>query len=135
MQVATSQTRQTNLFRQEIILTEKEKFRKELVEDAAGMKEKLKSMSMLDIFLLFDEDDSGLISYEEFRRMLPFLGIEISDAKALRYFRMCDSNNSGEIDIDEFKVALFTSDPVSPVLLSPHCLFESVMSLSDVLHY
>ena len=99
----------------------------------------IKAMSPVDIFLLFDEDDSGynneswnqiyksfyfirrLISFEEFRKMLPFLNIHISDAKAYRYFRMCDTDGSGEIDIDEFKVALFTCDPTSgnPVGFQP----------------
>lgn len=44
---------------------------------------------------------------------LPFLDININPAKALRYFRICDTDGSGEIDIDEFKVALFLCDPVS----------------------
>ena len=44
---------------------------------------------------------------------LPFLSVKIPDAKALRYFRLCDTDGSGEIDIDEFKVALFICDPVS----------------------
>lgn len=70
-------------------------------------------MTAVDIFILFDEDDSGLIDFNEFRKMLPFLGISINDAKAYRYFRMCDTDGSGEIDIDEFRVALFTCDPTS----------------------
>lgn len=48
-------------------------------------------MTPIDLFILFDEDDSGLISFEEYRKMLPMLDINISDAKAMRYFRMCDT--------------------------------------------
>lgn len=33
--------------------------------------------------------------------------------KALKYFRVCDSDGSGEIDLEEFKVALFAVDPDS----------------------
>jgi Ca2+-binding EF-hand superfamily protein len=102
-----------NMFEEEIILTEKQKLRKEMLENKDKMKEKLKTMTAIDIFLLFDEDDSGLISFEEFRKLLPYLDIAISDAKAFRYFRMCDSDGSGEIDVDEFQVALFACDPVS----------------------
>ena len=53
--------------------------------------------------------------------MLPFLNIKISDAKAYRYFRMCDTDGSGEIDVDEFQVALFACDPTSgnPVGFQP----------------
>jgi Ca2+-binding EF-hand superfamily protein len=100
------------MFEEEIILTEKQKLRKEMLENKDKMKEKLKTMTAIDIFLLFDEDDSGLISFEEFRKLLPYLDIAISDAKAFRYFRMCDSDGSGEIDVDEFQVALFACDPV-----------------------
>ena len=70
----------------------------------------------LFLFFLF-----SLISFEEFRKLLPFLNVNISDAKAYRYFRMCDTDGSGEIDVDEFKVALFTCDPTSgnPVGFQP----------------
>jgi hypothetical protein len=54
---------------------------------------------------------------------LPFLGVKIPDAKALRYFKICDTDGSGEIDVDEFKVALFICDPVSILLLYAHNLF------------
>lgn len=43
--------------------------------------------------------------------MLPYLDVNISDAKAYRYFNICDTDGSGEIDIDEFKVALYICDP------------------------
>lgn len=102
-----------NMFAEEIILTEKQKQRKELLENRDKMKEVLKTMSPVEIFVLFDEDDSGLISFEEFRKLLPYLDVNISDAKAFRYFRMCDTDGSGEIDVDEFQVALFACDPVS----------------------
>lgn len=70
-------------------------------------------MTPVDIFILFDDDDSGLINYQEFRRMLPYLDVNISDAKAFRYFNICDTDGSGEIDIDEFKVALYICDPTA----------------------
>lgn len=101
-----------NRFKEEVILTEKQKMRIDLVENAEKMKKILKKMTPIDIFILFDEDDSGLISFAEFRKMLPYLNIEISDAKAYRYFKLCDTDGSGEIDIDEFQVALFACDPV-----------------------
>jgi Ca2+-binding EF-hand superfamily protein len=48
-------------------------------------------MTPIDIFILFDEDDSGLISFDEFRKMLPMLEIDVPDSKAFRYFHMCDT--------------------------------------------
>lgn len=102
----------TNMFESEEVLTEKQKIRKELFENKAKIKDRIKTMTASEIFFIFDEDDSGLISFNEFRKMLPYLGITISDAKAFRYFRLCDTDGSGEIDIDEFQVALFVCDPV-----------------------
>ena len=56
--------------------------------------------------------------------MLPRLGIKMSVPKMLKYFRMCDSDGSGEIDFQEFKVALFACDPDSgnPVGFAPNAL-------------
>lgn len=44
--------------------------------------------------------------------------------QALKYFRMCDADGSGEIDLEEFKVALFAVDPNSgnPVGFAPNAL-------------
>jgi Ca2+-binding EF-hand superfamily protein len=47
------------------------------VDNKDKMKDLLKSMTPTDIFVLFDEDDSGLISFEEFRKLLPYLNINI----------------------------------------------------------
>ena len=48
---------------------------------------------------------------QEFSAMLPALGIAISEAKMKKYFKICNSSGSGEISLDEFKIALFTLDP------------------------
>lgn len=53
--------------------------------------QQIKLMTPMDLFVLFDEDDSGLISFQEYRKMLPMLDVQISDAKAYRYFKMCDT--------------------------------------------
>ncbi|CAN0460131.1 unnamed protein product, partial [Phaeothamnion confervicola] len=44
--------------------------------------------------------------------------------QALRYFRLCDTDGSGQIDAEEFKTALFAVDPDSgnPVGFSPSAL-------------
>jgi Ca2+-binding EF-hand superfamily protein len=104
-----------------------------LRNDKERLKEAVKSMTPNDIFNLFDDDESGLLGFQEYRELLPALGIEIGDAKAFRYFNVCDSDGSGEIDIDEFKVALFACDPSSgnPVgfvpnkILTPLDAFET----------
>ncbi|CAM9344623.1 unnamed protein product [Hapterophycus canaliculatus] len=79
-----------------------------------------------EVFKRFDTDGSGLIDFDEFRAMLPQLGINITMPKALRYFRMSDPDGSGEIDLEEFKVALFAVDPDSgnPVGFAPNALLS-----------
>jgi len=76
------------------------------------------------VFEKFDTDNSGRINLEEFKVMLGKLKINMSSAKALKYFKMCDADDSGEIDFDEFKVALFACDPNggNPIGFSPNAL-------------
>ncbi|OQR99686.1 regulator of chromosome condensation (RCC1) [Achlya hypogyna] len=96
-------------------------------------------MTPEQLFEKFDEDHSGLISVDEFLNMvqpggaaLPHLNISVSRPKGLRIFRACDKDKSGEIDIEEFKMALFAVDPNSgntlqfapSSLLSPKDAFE-----------
>jgi alpha-tubulin suppressor-like RCC1 family protein/Ca2+-binding EF-hand superfamily protein len=105
--------RKTNQFDELTAKQEKMKKKLELRADKVKLKEAMKFMTPEEIFNLFDDDESGVLGFNEFRTLLPFIGIEIGDAKALRYFKLCDSDGSGEIDIDEFKVALFACDPSS----------------------
>lgn len=119
---ASKSIKDAKLFQEDSELSEKQKLRRAMKENKDSIKDTLKIMSPSEIFALFDEDDSGVISFEEFRKMLPYLDIYISDAKAFRYFRICDTDGSGEIDIDEFQVALFACDPVRLFV----CLFYNV---------
>eukprot|EP00948_MAST-09A_sp_MAST-9A-sp1_P000646 g646.t1 len=80
-------------------------------EEKSSIARYIKNRPLEDVFNEFDTDGSGLLDLDEFTAMLPKLGIKVSEAKALKYFRMCDADNSGEIDLTEFKVALYTIDP------------------------
>lgn len=91
----------------------KERLRLDLKNKKEGAREQLKLLPPEEVFAIFDSDDSGLISFDEFRGLLPYLNININDAKAFRFFRLCDDDQSGYIDIDEFKVMLYICDPVS----------------------
>lgn len=84
---------------------------------------------------------------------LPDLGIKMADAKAMRIFRKCDTDGGDEIDLNEFKMAMFAVDPVSgntlgfspSSLLSPKDAFElfdtdgtgqiDELEFADVLEY
>ena len=50
----------------------------------AKVREILDRRDPAEMFNLFDTDKSGAIDFEEFRTMLPMLGIQMSDAKAFR---------------------------------------------------
>ena len=72
-----------------------------------------KKASVEEVFERFDEDTSGFIDFDEFKLMLPELGVNISEAKALKYFRQCDTDGSGEIGLEELRVAMYLVDPNS----------------------
>ena len=78
-----------------------------------AMREALRSMTADEAFAAFDADDDGLVDFNEFRSIIPYLNVKISDAKAFRYFKMCDTRQCQKIDVDDFKAALFACDPVS----------------------
>lgn len=63
------------------------------------------------LFAMFDEDGSGQIEFDEFKQMLPLLGLHLDTAKALKYFRLVDTDNSGAISLKELKEAMFIIDP------------------------
>ncbi|KAL8019641.1 putative serine/threonine-protein phosphatase with EF-hands [Plasmopara halstedii] len=106
-----------------------------------------------ELFAKYDTDKSGNISAPEFLAMLPEVGVYLSAAKAMRVFRQCDTDGGGEIDLAEFKMAMFTVDTMShtskrfsPSLhLSPRDVFELFdedgsgqidnLELADVLEY
>ena len=52
-----------------------------------------------------------LLLPSEFSRLLQALQIDVRDAKALRFFRICDNDGSGEIDFEEFLTVLYAFDP------------------------
>lgn len=77
----------------------------------------------------------------------------MSEAKAMRIFKKCDTDGGGEIDVNEFKMAMFAVDPVSgntlgfspSSLLAPRDAFElfdtdgtgqiDELEFADVLEY
>lgn len=75
------------------------------------IKKELHNMSPEEVFSVFDVEDSGLINYDTFRKLLPYVNIIISDAKAFKYFQVCNINNLGYIDIDEFRIVLYICNP------------------------
>ncbi len=89
-------------------------------------------LNVKQVFASFDEDGDGKIGYDEFLGILKELGINITDAKALKYFRRIDTDGSCAININELRTALFALDPLSgsfcgfspSTLLTPVDAFE-----------
>lgn len=85
------------------------------------------------LFDKYDADGSGGIDLQEFKVLLTDLQIQLSEPKALAYFKRCDKMRHGSISFDEFRLALYTCDPKNPSRtmgfapgqsLSPKDLFE-----------
>ena len=57
--INTENVKGRNIFEEEVILSDKEKMRKKLLTNKDEMMEEIKEMTPIDIFVLFDEDNSG----------------------------------------------------------------------------
>jgi len=88
----------------------KGKLCKKLPEKDAA-REEIFRKSPEDLFKEVDADGSGLIEFDEFKDLLPKLGIHLTEAKAKRYFDTVDSDGSGALEVEEFKAALYACDP------------------------
>lgn len=77
-----------------------------------------------NIFQQYDKDKSGTINFEEFCEIQKDLGLNLSRAKSIEYFRLCDKDGNGEIDFDECKVSLFVlNQDLNPHAVKPNsCL-------------
>jgi Ca2+-binding EF-hand superfamily protein len=93
----------------------------------------LSTLDPKELFWRYDFDESGGIDFDEFKALLKDLKIEISEPKALAYFKKCDPRRKGHISFEEFRLALYTCDPSNPSRtggfcptknLSPKDLFE-----------
>lgn len=61
------------------------------------------------------------------------LGYSVTATKSARIFRQCDCDQSGKIDRDEFKKALFMIDPITAN--STHIIPTCLPVPRDVFHY
>ena len=61
---------------------------------------------LTDAFNKFDEDRSGQLGQWEFQQAWFYLGLKGTENEIKEAFTEVDGNNSGKIDIDEFKNAI-----------------------------
>ncbi|CAF3652032.1 unnamed protein product [Rotaria socialis] len=59
-----------------------------------------------DAFNLFDRDHSGKITKSELRKLLRALNVKATDSEVQRLLHRMDTDNSGDIDFNEFKNAM-----------------------------
>jgi hypothetical protein len=59
-----------------------------------------------DLFKMFDIDDSGYISYGEFKDLCKYMGLTLDEEKSLEMFAIADKNNNNCIVIYEFQNAM-----------------------------
>jgi Leucine-rich repeat (LRR) protein/Ca2+-binding EF-hand superfamily protein len=55
----------------------------------------------------FDADKSGAVDYGEYIRMLRYLQLFLLPCDSRRIFQNCDMDDTGELDSDQFEVALY----------------------------
>ena len=63
------------------------------------------AMILTTLFCLIDTDNSGEIDFDEFKAVLPKIGVECSEEEAKKAFEEVDTDHSGAIDAGEFAIA------------------------------
>jgi Ca2+-binding EF-hand superfamily protein len=63
----------------------------------------VKDYMIKEAFNTFDDDKSGDIDKNEFRKAILTLGLEVDEKKIMEMMRQLDKNGSGTIDFEEFK--------------------------------
>ena len=59
-----------------------------------------------DLFLMFDKDESGYISYGEFKDLCRYMGVLMNEERTLKMFAIVDCNGNNYIEYDEFSQAI-----------------------------
>lgn len=73
---------------------------------ARKMKDTDSEAEIAEAFKVFDRNGDGKISAAELRHVLTSIGEKLSDADVDQMIREADTNNDGEIDIQEFTLLL-----------------------------
>lgn len=58
----------------------------------------------VQVFEIYDVNQSGTIGFDEFQQLLAVLGYHESEADTLAFFKSCDKDDSGDIAIGELEV-------------------------------
>lgn len=66
---------------------------------------------MKKAFDLFDEGGDGVLSAEEFTKMMPLLGEEMPEEKVAETMKKVDKDNSGKLEFNEFALLLNLLNP------------------------
>jgi hypothetical protein len=107
-----------------------------------GTEKKKTGMSMpsqADLFGVFDTDHSGSIDFLEFVDITKFMGLQLSEQRALTLFAQADRKGNSKIDADEFSQALkilrheIIMGTIDTIGLSTSALMQLVVLSSFVL--
>jgi hypothetical protein len=77
-----------------------------------------------EVFLKLDKDGGGSVDFEEFRRGLMNLGIELQDEEARGVFSTIDESGDGEVSIREFMTTM--AKPLKPLKIIFNDFFEGI---------
>ena len=108
-------------------------------EVGGGDGKKMGLPSQADLFGVFDTDHSGSIDFIEFVEITKFMGLQLSEQRAMTLFAQADRKGNAKIDADEFSQALkilrheITTKAIETMGLSTTALLQLVVLSSFVL--
>ena len=62
--------------------------------------------TLIDLFSIFDIDRSGKIEYDEFKQVLRYIELNLTQERALLIFASADKSGNGGLDYNELEVAV-----------------------------
>ena len=73
----------------------------------------LNAVRVIDLFREWDEDKDGIVTQSEFTRALPLLGLQVDKKAADQLFRGFDTENKGELTLQNLQAALRSGKSVT----------------------
>ncbi|KAH9131100.1 hypothetical protein LEN26_007904 [Aphanomyces euteiches] len=84
-----------------------------------------------ELFVMFDQDRSGLVDFTEFQAMLAYRQVDVLEPQAKRLFNLVDLDKAGAIDEEQFIAALYMTNYLKAHQVNPHITPADAFALLD----